>query len=156
MKVIDNIRYANRIIPVYQDLDNPLFLAQDVIDLAGYNNRHNNLHNILNSVVEHDEKLKLPIIISGQKRYMWFLTETGLYNLLSHSRLDLARAWRRIIFNQLIEMRRQKGLNIVEQFEDWDHELDDIYFDDQGRIWQSKTVQGGDVEQICLSEEANA
>ena len=154
MNLVGEIRYANRIIPVYNDLDKPLFLAQDIIDLAGYNNRHNNLHNILSNIVEHDEKLKLPIIISGQTRHMWFLTEMGLYNLLSQSRLELARAWRRIVHHQLIDMRREKGLNVVEQFDEWNHELDDIYFDDQGRIWQSKTVAGGDVEQICLSEEA--
>ncbi len=150
MKLVGEIRYAKRLIPVYQDLDNPLFLAQDVMDIIGYS--PNNAFKFMN-MLEHDEKLKLPHVVSGQTRHMWFITEMGLYNVLAQSDKPIARAWRRIVHHELIELRRKNGKNVVEQFEEWDHELDDIYFDDQGRIWQSKTVQGGDVEQICLSEE---
>ena len=51
--------------------------------------------------------------------------------------------------DELISMRRSKGRNIAEQFEEWDHALDNIYFDEEtGKLMQSVTVQGGDVEQI--------
>ena len=51
--------------------------------------------------------------------------------------------------DELINMRRTKGRNIAEQFEEWDHALDNIYFDEEtGKLMQSVTVQGGDVEQI--------
>lgn len=152
-QIVGEIRYARRIIPVYRSLEDPLFLAQDIMELIGYSRA--NPHKFM-KLIEQDEKFKLPLVISHRVYYTWFLTENGLYNALSQSRVELARAWRRIIFSKLTEMRRQKGLNIIEQFEEWDHELDDIYFDDQGRIWQSKTVAGGDVEQVCLSEEVNA
>ena len=43
---------------------------------------------------------------------------------------------------------------IVEQFEEWDHELDTIYFDEErGILMQSVTVAGGDVEQVPYEEE---
>lgn len=88
-------------------------------------------------------------VVAGQRRSVSFLTETGLYNVLSQSRKQIARGWRRIIHNELIFLRHSREKDIVEQFEDWDHELDNIYFDEEtGRLMQSVTVQGGDVIQI--------
>ena len=63
-----------------------------------------------------------------------FITERGLYNVLSHSHKPVARAWRRIIANDLINLRKSKGKNIVEQFEEWDKKTKNIYFDDQTGI----------------------
>ena len=46
-------------------------------------------------------------------------------------------------------MRKEKGRNITEQFEEWDHAMDNIYFDEEtGQLMQSVTVPGGDVIQI--------
>ena len=102
---------------------------------------------------EEDEKLKLPLVVAGQRRSVNFVTENGLYNILSQSRMEIARAWRRVIHDELISMRRAKGRDVVEQFEEWDHALDNIYFDEEtGRLMQSVTVQGGDVEQIPYEE----
>lgn len=79
------------------------------------------------------------------------MTETGLYNVLSQSRKPIARAWRRIIHEELITLRKTRGKNIAEQFEDWDNQADTIFFDEEtGMMMQSVTVAGGDVEQIPL------
>ena len=41
------------------------------------------------------------------------------------------------------------GEDISEQFEDWDHRADAIYFDEEtGMLMRSVTVPGGDVEQV--------
>jgi len=78
-----------------------------------------------------------------------FVTEMGLYNILAQSRKPLARAWRRVVHEQLIVLRKSQGKNVSEQFEEWDHLADNIYFDeDRGRLMRSVTVQGGDVEQV--------
>ena len=78
-----------------------------------------------------------------------FVTETGLYNVLAQSRKPIARAWRRVIAEELIALRRSRGKNISEQFEDWDHRADAIYFDEEtGMLMRSVTVPGGDVEQV--------
>jgi hypothetical protein len=98
---------------------------------------------------EQDEKLNLPMVVAGQRRSVSFVTETGLYNILSQSRKPIARKWRRVIHNELIRMRKEKDMNVVEQFEEWDHMLDTIYYDEETcLLMQSITVQGGDVDQI--------
>ena len=51
-------------------------------------------------------------------------------------------------------MRKEKGMTIVDQFDEWDDLLDTIYYDEEtGMLMQSVTVQGGDVEQIPYVEE---
>lgn len=100
---------------------------------------------------EADEKLNLPLVVAGQRRSVSFITETGLYNVLSQSRKPIARAWRRVIHEELIQLRKTRGMNVIQQFEDWDSKADSIYFDEEtGMLMQSVTVPGGDVEQIPL------
>ena len=46
---------------------------------------------------------------------------------------------------------------MLEQFQEWDHKLDDIYFDEEtGMMMQSVTLPGGDVDQIPYRGEALA
>ena len=149
-KLVGQITFGDRNLDVYGDLDAPLFRATDIGRTIGYS--VGNEWKMLD-MCEDDEKLKLPLVVSGQKRSVNFVTENGLYNILAQSRMDIARAWRRIIHDELIKIRRGKGKNIVEQFEEWDHALDDIYFDDAtGRLMQSVTVAGGDVIQVPYEE----
>ena len=83
---------------------------------------------------------------------MWFVTELGLYNVLSQSRKPIARGWRRVVHQELIELRRSRQKNIAEQFEDWNDALDSIYFDEEtGILMQSVTMPGGDVDQIPVN-----
>ena len=85
----------------------------------------------------------------GQKRSVSFITETGLYNILAQSRKPIARAWRRVVHEELIALRKSQGKNVADQFRDWDNAAASIYFDEEtGTMMQSVTVAGGDVEQI--------
>lgn len=146
MNIVGTIKFGNKTLDVYDSLDNPLFRASDVADMIDYSS--GNTWGML-QMCEEDEKLNLPMVVAGQRRSISFLTENGLYNVLSQSRKQIARGWRRIIHNELISFRRSREKDIVEQFEDWDHQLDDIYFDEEtGILMQSVTVQGGDVIQI--------
>lgn len=98
---------------------------------------------------EEDEKLNLPMVVAGQRRSVSFITETGLYNVLSQSRKPIARKWRRVIHDELVKMRKVKNFNILQQFDEWDHEADTLYIDEEtGILMQSVTVQGGDVIQV--------
>lgn len=151
MNIVGTIKFGNKLLYVYGSLDAPLFRASDVADMIDYSN--GNTWGML-QMCEEDEKLNLPIVVAGQKRTVSFLTETGLYNVLSQSRKQIARGWRRIIHNELIALRKSRDKNIIEQFDDWNHELDDIYFDENtGMMMQSITVQGGDVIQVPYEEE---
>lgn len=96
-----------------------------------------------------DEKLNLPMVVAGQRRSVSFVNEHGLYSILSQSRKEIARAWRRVVHDELINLRRTKGFDISEQFDEWNNAMDNIYFDEStGQLMQSVTTPGGDVEQI--------
>lgn len=144
--IVGVIKFDNKILSVYSDLDNPLFKASDVASMIEYS--EGNTWKML-EMCEHDEKLNLPMVVAGQRRNVSFVTENGLYNILSQSRKPIARKWRRVIHNELIEIRRSRDMTVVDQFDEWNHALDDIYFDEEtGMLMQSVTVQGGDVIQV--------
>lgn len=154
VKIVGEIRFQTKVIPVYGDLDAPLFKAADIADLVEYG--EGNVWN-LTRLCEEDEYLKLPVLVSGQNRQTTFVTETGLYNILSQSRKPMARAWRRVVHEELIAMRRAQGMNVSEKFEEWDHMADNIYFDEErGCLMRSVTVPGGDVEQVPYEPDNEA
>ena len=145
-KVVGSIEFDKKTLDVYSSLDEPLFRASDVAVLIEYS--ANNVWKMLEAC-EQDEKLILPVVVGGQKRNVCFVNEHGLYNILAQSRKPIARKWRRVIFDQLIRMRVDRDMDISEQFEEWDHALDGVYWDDEaGMLMQSVTLPGGDVEQV--------
>ena len=157
LKVAGTITFDKRMLVVYVSLDNPLFRATDVAAMIDYSD--GNSWKML-QMCEEDEKLNLPMVVAGQTRQVAFVTENGLYNILSQSRKPIARKWRRVVHNELIRMRKEKEMNVSEQFEEWDSMLDDVYWDEErGMLMQSVTVPGGDVEQIPyvpeVKEDAN-
>ena len=151
MNVVGTITFGKRLLDVYSSLDEPLFKASDVANMIDYSS--GNVWKML-EMCEEDEKLNLPMVVAGQRRTISFITETGLYNVLSQSRKSIARGWRRIVHEELIRLRKSNNKDIIEQFEDWDHELDTIYFDPEtGILMQSVTVQGGDVIQVPYDKD---
>lgn len=144
--VVGTIEFDNRLLNVYSSLDEPLFRSSDVAHMIDYS--EGNTWKLL-EMCEEDEKLNLPMVVAGQRRSISFVTETGLYNILSQSRKPIARKWRRVIHNELIRIRKERGMDIVEQFEYWDHMAETLYYDENtGLIMQSVTVAGGDVDQV--------
>lgn len=144
--IVGTLEFDNRTLDVYSSVNEPLFRANDVANMIGYSD--GNTWKMLN-MCEEDEKLNLLMVVAGQRRNVSFVTENGLYNILSQSRKPIARKWRRIIHDELIRIRRNRGLDIIAQFDIWDEMLDTLYFDEEtGILMQSVTVQGGDVEQV--------
>ena len=143
---VGKIVFDNRSLSVYSSLDEPIFKASEIADMIDYSG--GNTWKML-EMCEQDEKLNLPMVVAGQRRNVSFVTETGLYNIFSQSRKPTARKWRRVIHDELIRLRKANDMNVVEQFEKWDHELDTLYYDEEtDTLMQSVTVQGGDVEQV--------
>lgn len=144
--VVGAITFGGFTLDVYYDLNEPLFKASDIASIIAYS--PTNTSAMLASC-EEDEKLLLPMVIAGQRRNVYFVNEHGLYNILAQSRKPIARKWRRIVHDELINLRKQRGYDILRQFEEWDHRLDDLYIDEEtGILMQSVTVPGGDVEQV--------
>lgn len=154
MNVVGTISFDKKILNVYSSMDEPLFKASDVADMIGYG--EDDVWKML-EMCEEDEKMNLPLEVSGQRRSVSFLTEGGLYSVLLQTHKPIARKWRRIVRNELIRLRKFRDKNIEEQFEDWNHELDTIFIDPEtGVLMQSITVQGGDVIQVpYITEEHN-
>lgn len=153
---VGRIAFGTHGLDVYGSLDDPIFLAVEVAELIDYSNGKTGQ---MLEMVENDEKIYVNTryIVGGiQTRgnpYKWFVTELGLYNILSQSHKPIARGWRRVVHLELIRLRKSKGKNIEEQFREWDEELDNIYFDEEtGMLMQSVTVPGGDVMQVPVDE----
>ena len=146
MEIVGSVIFKDKTLPIYSSLDVPLFRASDVAKLIEYSD--GNAWKML-EMCEADEKLTLPMVVHGQRRAGSFITETGLYNILAQSRKPIARAWRRVVHEELIALRKSRGKNVAEQFQDWDDAAESIYFDEEtGMMMQSVTVAGGDVEQV--------
>ena len=146
IKVVGSITFDEKNLDVYVSLDTPMFRASDVAKMIDYSD--GNTWKML-EMCEADEKLNLPMVVAGQRRSVSFVNETGLYNILSQSRKPIARKWRRVIHDELIRLRKSRGLDISQQFNEWDHLADTIYFDEEtGMMMQSITIQGGDVIQV--------
>lgn len=151
VKVVDSLRFDERVLDVYSSTDVPLFRIADVAAMLGYS--EGNAWSLL-ELCEEDEKLNLPVVVSGQRRKTSFVTENGLYNIFAQSRMPMARKWRKIIHAEIILLRKAAGKSVVDKFDEWDRVSDTLYFDsDTGILMQSITVAGGDVEQIPYVEE---
>lgn len=145
-KAVGTIKFDNHLLDVYQSLDQPLFKATDIADMIDYSG--SNTWKMVD-ICDPDEKMILQVISGGQRRQVTFVNESGLYHILFQSRKPLARKWSKVIRSELIRMRKARNLDILEQFAEWDHALDDIYFDEEtGCMMQSVTLPGGDVNQI--------
>ena len=96
---------------------------------------------------------------SGENKTRWMIAvnEVGIYEALFASRRLEARKFRRWSATVLQKLRKQAGLEQYEVMrmtepeiqEDIDHILDTLFYDEEtGKLMQSVTVQGEDVEQI--------
>ena len=104
IKIAGSISFGGKRLNVYGDLDAPLFKAKDISHAIGYSS--GNEWRML-EMCEEDEKLKLPLVVAGQRRSVNFVTENGLYNILAQSRMEIARSWRRVVHDELINMRKR-------------------------------------------------
>ena len=150
MNKIGIVQFNNQFLNIYGTIDQPYFQAVDVAKVIDYANGRTDE---MIKVLENDEFIQTTLFKKGQRRTVYMITELGLYNVLSQSRKPIARMWRRVVHQQLIDTRKSRGLSIQDQFDEWDDLLNTIYIDPiTGVLMQSVTVQGGDVEQVPYEE----
>lgn len=93
----------------------------------------------------------------NETRWMIAVNEIGIYEALFSSRRLEAKKFRRWSASVMQKLRKRVGLEGYEVMrmtdadiqDDIDHILDTLFWDEEtGRLMQSVTVQGGDVDQV--------
>ena len=148
---VGTIGFGNVKLDVYNSLDNPIFKVTDVA--TAIHIPEEKFWSVI-SMCESDEIVLMPTAMDDNGFARIYITESGLYNVLSQSKELIARKWRRVIIKELIELRKFRDMDIVDQFDEWDHMLDDVYFDeDRQELMVSVLTRGGDVIQVPYGSE---
>lgn len=151
MERVGEIRFHGHILDVYEDLDNPLFLAVEVARMIDYS-VGNTAHML--EILNDDEKIlcpmSIPYNIKGNTRTnitsnrgnpnKWFVTEDGLYEILFQSRKPIAKRFKAAVKQTLRELRRERNMGVDGWFDElsgltrdeWEQSLDDLR-EDLGR-----------------------
>lgn len=108
IKIIEKQEVLGRIVNVYGSFENPLFLAKDVAKWIEYSQTSKGAYKVSEMLqyVDDDEKLMPTLLVSGQKRNVWMLTENGLYEVLMQSRKPVARQFKKGVKEMLKSIRK--------------------------------------------------
>lgn len=93
---------------VYGTLEEPLFKATDVARLIN----HSDVSTMMQPI-DDDEKLIQTMLVSGQNRKVWMLTENGLYEVLMQSRKPIAKDFKKGVKAILKEIRKTGGYMVA-------------------------------------------
>lgn len=112
ISIISSSNFLGKEIDVYGSIEEPLFLAKDVAERIGYPES-----SMMLECVDEDEKLNKTILTSGQKCEMWFLTESGLYEVLMQSRKPIAKQFKHSV-KESVKSVRKTGSYTFDSFGD--------------------------------------
>lgn len=104
MKLIEKTNILGKILKIYGDKENPLFLAKDIAEWID----HTDVSMMCKNLEFEIEKLVQTILVSGQNREVIFLTEYGVYEVLMTSRKKIAKEFRKGFKNFLRDWRLGK------------------------------------------------
>jgi len=112
MNAIGEIKFYGRTLTVYNSWRSPLFLASEVSEFLGYNPK--NVGRMIRGI---DHDLKVLVNISGDRSNTtrggrhntrkWFVTEYGLYTVLSVSRSVIAKPFIGYVCDEIEAFRRR-------------------------------------------------
>ena len=83
----------------------PLFVGKDVATALGYSDPQK----ALKMHVDNEDKLTRQIVVSGQRRNIIFINESGLYALVLSSKLPTAKAFKRWVTAEVLPQIRRTG-----------------------------------------------
>lgn len=135
-------------------LERVLVESSDHISNGVRSEDHEHVTKVTKNMLDKDVSRK-----RGENKTRWMLAvnELGIYEALFASRRLEARKFRRWSATVLQKLRNQVGLEGYEVMrmtepeiqDDIDHILDTLFYDEEtGKLMQSVTVAGGDVEQV--------
>lgn len=117
IQVLKQTELCGQQFTLYGTPETPLFRAKDVAKII----EHSDVSTMVQSVDE-DEKLIQTMLVAGQNRQVWMLTEEGLYEVLFQSRKPIAKLFKKGVKAILKEIRT-KGGYIAAGVEDTDEEI---------------------------------
>ena len=93
-------------------IDNPLFQAKQIGKLLG-------IKNLPNSILDYSSKEKVneKVITPGGMQNVTFLTESGLYKILSRSNKPVAKIFQDWMVNVIVELRKTGEYKLKEEHE---------------------------------------
>lgn len=104
INVLKQTELCGRQFKVYGSVEEPLFKAQDVAAII----EHSNITRMLD-MVDDDEKGINQLLTPGGNQQVWFLTESGLYEVLMQSRKPIAKQFKKGVKAILKEIRTNGG-----------------------------------------------
>ena len=139
-------------------LERVLVEEPDLTPVASVSNSHKPVKTITKAEIGKDISRK-----RGERKTIWMLAvnEAGIYQALFASRKLEARKFQLWTFDILKKLRKSVGLQGYEVMrmtepeiqDEIDWILDGLYWDDEKKcVMYSKTIQGGDVEQIPFDQ----
>lgn len=86
----------------------PWFHGRDILSSLGLSNTTRAVDKL-----DDDEKLKLPLVTSGQSRHVMFVNESGMYHLIFRSVKPEAQRFRKWVTSEVLPALRTKGTYTV-------------------------------------------
>jgi len=87
------------------DQGETFFVGKDVAEALGYSNPQK----ALRDHVDYDDKLTERFVLSGQRRSVIIINESGLYSLILSSQLEQAKAFKRWVTSEVLPQIRKTG-----------------------------------------------
>ena len=81
------------------------FVGKDVAEVLNYADPQK----AIKMHVDDDDKLTRQIVVSGQKRNVWLINESGLYSLILSSKLPKAREFKHWVTSEVLPQIRKTG-----------------------------------------------
>jgi len=103
MDIIGEIHFQGKALLIYDSIDEPWFRAVEIARFLHY--ADGKTYHMLDLLDNHD-KLPLEFRGSGQRRMETFISENGLYEILMRSTRPMAKAFKRVVKDELRSMRR--------------------------------------------------
>ena len=88
----------------------PYFVAKDICQALSLSDVSKTVERL-----DEDEKLTRTLFVSGQNRSMWFVNESGLYNLIFQSRKPEAKAFRKWVTSEVLPAIRATGYFVAKE-----------------------------------------
>ncbi|QCR33164.1 phage antirepressor [Lysinibacillus sp. SGAir0095] len=105
MKEIQTFNFESNNIRVLEINNQPFFVGKEIACILGYQNTPK----AIRDHVDDEDKLTERIVLSGQRREVIVINESGLYSLILSSKLESAKRFKRWVTSEVLPSIRKHG-----------------------------------------------